>query len=212
MNISAARLAANRANATLSTGPRTEAGKAKVALNAVKTGLTGCTVLLPSEDAEPYRTHVAAYQNEFQPVGPQECDLVQSIADIRWRLNRIPGLELAIYARGRIEFAGLFNDRPEQERAPLMELETFLAYENQLRNLHLQEARLARRRERELAELRALQEQRKVMAAGQPKDTTAPAKLIVPENGFEFPNPPSVALSPADQAIEDLEIFLETAA
>src|SRR4051812_41110289 len=41
------RLAANRANARRST----EAGKATSSLNAVKTGLTGRTVLLPHEDA-----------------------------------------------------------------------------------------------------------------------------------------------------------------
>jgi hypothetical protein len=38
-------------NAQLSTGPRSAEGKA-VSMNAVKTGLTGRTVLLPSDDAE----------------------------------------------------------------------------------------------------------------------------------------------------------------
>src|SRR6185437_6194490 len=42
--ISEAQLAANRANSQLSTGPTSEAGKAKSSLNAVKTGLTGRTV------------------------------------------------------------------------------------------------------------------------------------------------------------------------
>jgi hypothetical protein len=42
------RLAANRANAQLSTGPTTPEGKARSSRNAVKTGLTGRTVLLPS--------------------------------------------------------------------------------------------------------------------------------------------------------------------
>ena len=46
--ISDRRLAANIANAQLSTGPRTSAGKSKSSLNAVKTGLTGRTVLLPT--------------------------------------------------------------------------------------------------------------------------------------------------------------------
>lgn len=52
-SISLNRLAANRANAPLSTGPATAEGKAKSALNALKTGLTGKTVLLPNEDAAP---------------------------------------------------------------------------------------------------------------------------------------------------------------
>ena len=107
--ISEAKLTANRANAQLSSGPRTAAGKAVSSMNAVKTGLTGRTVLLPSDDAEAYRNHLAAYEKEFKPVGLREFELVQSLADIQWRLQRIPGLEMAIYARGREEFAEQFE-------------------------------------------------------------------------------------------------------
>ena len=64
------RLAANRANAQLSCGPKTPEGKAKSSLNAVKTGLTGRTVLLPSEDAEDYETHLLQYLEEFAPFLP----------------------------------------------------------------------------------------------------------------------------------------------
>ena len=198
MTSSPARLAANRANAALSTGPRTEAGKAAVSRNAVKSGLTGCTVMLPSEDAEQYRAHIVAYEKEFQPVGARERDLVQSIADIRWRLNRIPGLEMAIYNRGRDQFADMFADRSVQERASMIELETYLAYEKQLRNLHLQEARLARFREKELAELRFLQQQRKMMAAAKP-EPAVPAEPVVLPNGFEFSNPPLEVPGPATE-------------
>jgi hypothetical protein len=79
--ISSQRLAANRANAQLSCGPKTPEGKAKSSLNAVKTGLTGRTVLLPSEDAEAYETHLLSYWEEFDPVGVRETQLVQSLAD-----------------------------------------------------------------------------------------------------------------------------------
>jgi len=40
-------LAANRANAQLSAGPTSSEGNAKISHNALKTGLTGRTVLLP---------------------------------------------------------------------------------------------------------------------------------------------------------------------
>ncbi|MBV9038685.1 MAG: hypothetical protein JO182_29630, partial [Acidobacteriaceae bacterium] len=53
------RLAANRANAQLSTGPTSETGKAKSSLNAVKTGLCGRTlVFADAEEAQAYREHV----------------------------------------------------------------------------------------------------------------------------------------------------------
>lgn len=96
---SSAQLAANRANAQLSSGAKTPEGKAASSLNAVKNALTGRTVLLPTDDAAAYQAHIAAYQKDLQPVGQRECDLVQSIADAMWRLRRIPGLELGIYQR-----------------------------------------------------------------------------------------------------------------
>ena len=55
-----AQITANRANAKLSTRPSSAEGKAKASLNAVKTGLTGRTVVLPSEDVEVYQKHVAS--------------------------------------------------------------------------------------------------------------------------------------------------------
>ena len=105
------RLAANRANAQLSTGPKTPEGRAKSSLNAVKTGLTGRTVLLPSEDAEAYETHLLQYLEEFQPVGVRETQLVQNLADTQWRLDRIPSLENGIFALGRMRYADRLETR-----------------------------------------------------------------------------------------------------
>jgi hypothetical protein len=144
MTISDKQLAANQANAQLSTGPTSPEGKAKSSLNAVKTALTGRAVLLPTDDAAAYERHHTAYHEELRPVGPRETALVQSLADIHWRLGRIPALEMAIYARGRSQFANKFDHEDESVRAGLIELETFLAYEKQLRNLQLQEAHRAR--------------------------------------------------------------------
>jgi hypothetical protein len=159
--MSASQLAANRANAQLSTGPKTAEGKAKASLNAVKTALTGRTVLLPAEDAAAYDSHIRAYQDELTPVGRHESDLVQCIADASWRLHRIPGLELAIYAQGHLQFANSLDGHDPLLHASMIELQTFLTYEKQLRNLQLQEARLHRRREKDIVALRTLQEERK---------------------------------------------------
>lgn len=50
-----------------STGPRTEEGKAKSSLNAIKTGLTGRTVLLPSDDIAAYQEHLASLKDQHKP-------------------------------------------------------------------------------------------------------------------------------------------------
>lgn len=200
--LSEAQLVANRANAQLSTGPTSETGKVISSLNAVKTGLTGRTVLLPSDDAELYRCHIAAYEAEYKPVGLRECELVQSLADTRWRLNRISGLEMAIYAQGHIEFEAEFAEHPSHLRSNMVEepallsvaklkreLQTHVKYEKQLRNLQLQEARLLRRYQKEMSELRELQEKRSAEAAVLSEPNSLQRKT--PGDGFEFSTSPA---------------------
>ncbi len=154
-------IAANQKNAQLSTCPSSETGKAKSSLNAVKTGLTGRTVLLPGDDAALYEAHLARFVERFKPAGDEEQNLVQSLADTEWRLLRIPTLEAGIYAIGRLEFAELFPNEEQAVRNQLIETKVFLTYQRQLNNLSIQENRLLRRREKDTAALRELQENRK---------------------------------------------------
>jgi len=161
------------------------------------------TFLLPSEDAAEYVRHIRAYQDELQPVGQIEADLVQSIADTAWRLKRIPALEMSIFARGRIEFAASFNDHDPSLRSNMIELHTFLAYEKQLRNLQLQEARLARRREKETAELHKLQSERKAKQL-QALDQAAKSYLLAKQQGQSF----DPASNGFDFSIPEIERYL----
>jgi hypothetical protein len=157
----AAQIAANQKNSQLSTGPTSETGKAKSSLNAVKSGLTGRTVLLPGDDAALYQVHVSQFIEHYAPVGNDERNLAQSLADTEWRLLRIPALEMGIYAVGRLEFAGLFPNEEEAVRKHLIEAQVFLAYQRQLNNLSIQESRLRRQRDKDTAALRELQDNRK---------------------------------------------------
>lgn len=160
----AAQIAANQKNAQLSTGPTSQAGKAKSSLNAIKSGLTGRTVLLPSEDAALYQAHVSEFVAHYAPVGDEECKLVQCLADTEWRFLRIPALEMGIYAVGRLEFAGLFPDQDEAVRKHLIEAQVFLAYQRQLNNLSVQESRLRRQSEKDTVALAELQKKRREQA------------------------------------------------
>jgi hypothetical protein len=157
----AAQIAANQKNSQLSTGPTSEAGKAKSSLNAVKSGLTGRTVLLPGDDAALYQTHVSQFIERYAPVGADERNLAQSLADTEWRLLRIPSLEMGIYAVGRLEFAGSFPNEEEAVRKHLIEAQVFLAYQRQINNLSIQESRLRRQRDKDIAAIRELQDNRK---------------------------------------------------
>jgi hypothetical protein len=154
---SEAQITANRANAALSTGPVTEDGKAKSSHNAVKTGLTGRTILLPTDDREVYLQHVARFFTQYQPVTDDEKALTQSVADTEWRLLRIPSLESGIYATGRRQLSGEFADEPDVAvRAAMIEAQIFQNSRRDLSNLALQEARLRRMREADLAALKEM--------------------------------------------------------
>ncbi|MBV8550872.1 MAG: hypothetical protein JOY54_06195 [Acidobacteriaceae bacterium] len=187
-SVSEAQLQANRANAQLSSGPKTEAGKAKSSLTAVKTGLTGQTVLLPDDDVAAYSALIAAFAAEWQPQTDQERRLVQSLADTEWRLLRIPALEAGIYAIGRIEAVEQFPAEEDQAvRRSLIDAHVFLGYRRQLNNLSIQENRLRRQREKDTAMLRELQRDRLARIAA---DESAKIKQSTPvqpvPNGFEF--------------------------
>jgi hypothetical protein len=93
------RTSINRANSQHSTGPRTRAGKLRSSLNALTHGLTGQTVLLPSEDPAAHERHTQEFFDEYRPQGPTEKQLVQELIDTSWRLNRVPALEAEVLAR-----------------------------------------------------------------------------------------------------------------
>jgi len=190
--VSEAQLAANRANAQLSTGPATPAGKAKSSQNALKHGLTGQTVLLPSEDAAEYQRELDNYLDLYEPANDEELRLVQSQNDCAWRISRIQRLETAILLKGHLELADKYEDHTRWQRTQLIAAEAYLKYERQLRNLNIQEARLRRVMEKDRAELLRLQALRKreEQAAPPKPRPAAAAPATQPENGFEFSTPP----------------------
>ncbi len=86
-------LAARRANARKSTGPRTAEGKARSSQNARRHGLFAQTALLDSESPEDFVALRDAYLAEFDPQGPAETHLVMEMANAQWRLRRVRGIE-----------------------------------------------------------------------------------------------------------------------
>jgi len=183
--ISAARLAANRANAKKSTGARTPAGKRKSSLNAVKCNLTGVHVVFATEEeAKSYLAHTNSYETFYQPVGPQESALVQSISDNWWRLGRIPALEQAIVTLASQEIVEAQPGYSAIGGESILAVNARRQHEKELRNLQLQESRLNRRRERAVAELERLQSARKAKEAEAPAEAAKASPT--PGRGFVF--------------------------
>jgi hypothetical protein len=150
-SVSVYRATINQLNAQKSTGPRTEAGKQRSSLNALRHGLTARTAVLESENQADYETHCRQFVDEYKPGTPTETQLVHELADTSWRLRRIPLLE-----------ADLFHQVSSPE--PLVPA---------LASLGLHSTRLSRQFQKTLDKLREIQYERLQHEKHQLRDAAA---------------------------------------
>jgi hypothetical protein len=163
--ISEKQLDANRSNAQLSTGARTEEGKRRCALNATRHGLTGQVSAMTEEDRAAHDAFSAEMLKDLAPDGALETQLAQRIATDSWRLNRICAIEDNLFAIGLSEDGGTVDaivaiDHP-QIHAAFAAAKTFEKQAKNLQLLSLYEQRLNRAVQKNLATLRQLQATRK---------------------------------------------------
>ena len=91
-------IAANRANAERSTGPRTRAGKARSRLNSWKHGLTAEEILALDEDRSKLEALRAELWKQFQPEEGVDSVLVDLLVGYAWRLRRASVIEANLFA------------------------------------------------------------------------------------------------------------------
>jgi hypothetical protein len=93
--------AASIANSKLSTGPSSVAGKQTVSSNALAHGLASpkpAHVALPGEE-ELFASHLESYRKAYAPANQPEEDLVRTLAESYWRLERAHKLENALFSQ-----------------------------------------------------------------------------------------------------------------
>jgi hypothetical protein len=93
------RIAANRRNALKSTGPRTDAGRALAARNAVKHGLTASHPLIAGESPEEFQAFLEGMLADLDPQGTWESYLAERIIAAAWRQRRVLGIEAGLHQR-----------------------------------------------------------------------------------------------------------------
>ena len=103
------RIAANRRNAALSTGPRTPEGKARSRGNALMHGLTGAGIAIPGEDPKVVEARFEALADDLQVRGERERILAHRAAFLALRLERCARYEAAVIS-DRVRFAGTYFD------------------------------------------------------------------------------------------------------
>jgi hypothetical protein len=144
----------NRENAQHSTGPKTAEGKKQSSLNALRHGLTGQIVVMPTEDLQAYQLHLKSFTDEYHPQGATEANLVQALADASWRLNRVAALETNVLMLG--------ITRECDPIAGALAIASALESQSKaLANLSMHSQRLSRQFERTVIQLRELQKTRR---------------------------------------------------
>jgi hypothetical protein len=89
-----AQIIANRANSQKSTGPKTDAGKARSCLNRLSHGFASSTRFISGEDPEQFKALLHDLTHEYRPATPTEQILVEKMAHNQWiglRANRLQG-------------------------------------------------------------------------------------------------------------------------
>jgi hypothetical protein len=143
-----------------STGNRTPEGKQRSSLNALRHGLTGRIVVLPSEDLNVYQAFCKELMADLAPETPVERQFAQTFCDTQWRLNRARSIEDSMFALGHFEGATLPGiERPEIQSA-LTAAKVFRQDSKSFMNLTLYEQRLQRTQKEALRQLQELQANR----------------------------------------------------
>src|SRR4051812_16375305 len=113
--VSAARIAVNRRNSLLSTGPRTSAGKEVSRLNGLVHGLRAATEVLPGEDADALEHRIDVWAVELGAATEPERCLVRNAVNASWRMDRGQAAETAALTRQIQRVSERFDEEPAAE-------------------------------------------------------------------------------------------------
>ena len=193
-------LAANRANAKKSTGPRTRQGKLRSAYNSLNHGLCAVTVVLPGENAERYDYLRQEYMDHIRPASAIETQLADLFVADQWRRERGVRYETALALEGRA-----FWDRDIKKQYPgisesvvdglIFGRRANAKGDRTLQNLDRYERRLVSNSIRTWKLLKEIQNSRP------PVDPTAPDTLAGPPAPMdEWPHPLPERVAPPEPA------------
>ena len=111
----------NRLNASRSTGPKSQIGKQRSRLNAVKHNLSGQHLILQESEVEAYNRMSASMLNDLNPKSEPERQIAQKIIDINFRLNRLTAIENNLFTFG---LTANEKDNDNDDRIEIMAAQT----------------------------------------------------------------------------------------
>ena len=167
---------------SLAPGPRTAEGKKRSALNALRHGLSAQIVVLPNEDLQAYLAFGQRWLEDLAPHGELEKQMVQTLVDAQWRLNRGRSVENCIFAIGHEGPAGDIDVAHPEVHASIASARLFMQESTQIEKLSRYGQRLARAFSTTLKQLREIQAERKQREANELHQAGLIRKLMIMEN------------------------------
>jgi hypothetical protein len=164
------------------------------AFKAFKPGPACKIHIATPEDTDTFQAHCAAYIAELAPVGAIERDLVQLIAEGRWRLKRAHCIENSLLARGISEHVAEWDTGRIEVDDILAEGQTWVDLSRYLTALTQYEQRVQRSIKENTAALNARQMERKEAFQQAQKEAVmlcaeAESQGEVYDPAPDFPNP-----------------------
>ncbi len=126
---------ASRKNGKHSRGPQSQQGKRRSRQNAIRHGLSGRVIVLPTEDMEEYKHFSKEIVDSLDAQSPMERQYAQTIADSQWRLNRARTFEDGMIAMGHFEDEGDFNAECAEIHSALTAAKVFRGRSKDFANL-----------------------------------------------------------------------------
>jgi hypothetical protein len=102
------------------------AGRQRVAVNAIKHGVTGLKTFLSDDEFLPYMQIARDFILELRPATSRDAQLAQKIIDNNWRINRLSALETNMMVTGLIKRS---KDHVQQDPGTQEIISQVLAYE-----------------------------------------------------------------------------------
>ena len=159
---------ASRTNGAKSHGALSPETQAICAKNSLKHGLTAKTISLTEEEREDYTNLVNITFNHYRPISSMEKHVIQSVADLEWKIVKADIYEAGILANGRMSNRDDLKDvEPPEHRYLIIEGLIYQTYAKILQNLTLQRSRTQRDLERRIKQFEAMRAEREVVEVAQ---------------------------------------------
>ena len=163
-----AQINASRVNGAKSHGALSVETQAICSRNSLKHGLTAKTLCLTEEEHEEYNNLLKITFNHYRPISQMEVHVIQSVADLEWKLYKADIYESGILEQGRESNKhDLIDVEPPEQRYLAIEGIIYQTYAKILQNLTLQRSRTQRDLEKRVKQFQAMRAEREVVEVAQ---------------------------------------------